>query len=136
MADDLASYLDAWIRHYSDEFGNAYHANDVTILRQYCHVPSMRLTVDGVRWLASYEDIDAHWSAAHAALRPKDYSHSVFHNVDVRVISPGAAFITVDCSRLDRSGGTIMRFLSSYTVASTPDGWRITAWLPHGDRTL
>lgn len=130
-AADLKAYLTDWIREYSDHFALGFHQGDPTLLRPYCHVPALRLGRNGVVVVNSYEEHDALWGAAHEALRPLGYHDSKLVTVDVTLVSPAAAFITVDCIRTKEDGSELMRFPASYTVAKTPGGWKITQWLSH-----
>ena len=141
MTDDGAdsaeiAYLQAWTREYSDHFVLAYHSGDLTLMHPYCHVPSFRFTADGLRAMTTYADIDAHWKAAHDALRPRGYNNSVLHTVDVELLTPRSALITADCSRYDVGDKEIMRFWTSYAATKTEDGWRIAAWFTRGERRL
>ena len=129
-------YLEDWVREYSDHFVMAFHAHDVSLLHPYCHIPSLRLTVDGPRPLLTRADLDAHWTAAHDHLRPLGYANSILHTVDVSLINDSAAFVTADCGRYDAAGRELQRFMTSYMLGKTADGWRITTWITHGQRTL
>lgn len=128
---EVEAFLTDWIREYSDHFVLSFRENDPSLVRPYCHIPSMRLTQDGVKVMATAEEVDAHWAAAHVPLRPLDYHNSILHTVDVKLLNPGAAFITVDCGRYNVRNEEIMRFYSSYTVCKTAEGWKITSWIGH-----
>ena len=128
MTDEAT--LAAWVREYSDTFGFAFHAGDPKMLRPYCHVPALGISGGRINLIATEEESDARWAAAHAGL-PEDYDHSVLHTVDVTLTSPTAAFVTVDCGRYRKNGEEYVRFNASYVVAQVEKGWRITAWIGH-----
>ncbi len=122
--------LAAWVREYSDHFGFSFHARDPAMMRPYCHVPALSVGGGRVQFIATVEESDARWAAAHAGL-PEDYHHSVLHTVDVTFTSLNAAFVTVDCGRFRANGEEYARFNASYIVAQVEEGWRITAWIGH-----
>lgn len=117
------------VRDYSDMFARALHARDPALMRPYCHVPALHLGPQGVRLVASDEEHDASWAAAHDGLRPLDYDHSVLHTVDVRLLNEATALVEVDCSRYDAGGGEIVRFPAAYLATRTPEGWKICTWI-------
>ena len=91
------------IREYSDTFGAAFHAKDPTLLRPYCHTPSMAIGSGRAVVADTQADDDARWARALAAL-PDDYHHSVLHEVEVMMTGPKSAVVTVDCGRFRESG--------------------------------
>ena len=127
--DSPEAALAARIREYSDMFGTAYHAHDTSLMRPYCHLPSMMIGGGGVRLMLVPEDIDATWARAHEPLRVEDYGHSVLHTVDVTTMSPSTALVSVECSRYRQNGEEFQRFLASYIVLNGENGWQITTWL-------
>ena len=122
--------LAAWVREYSDHFGFSYHAKDPTMMRPYCHVPALGIGGGRVNLIATVEESDARWAAAHEGL-PDDYDHSVLHTVDVTFTSPTAAYVTVNCGRYNKAGEEYVNFDASYVVAQVEEGWRITTWIGH-----
>ena len=60
--------LAAWVREYSDHFGFSFHAKDPTMMRPYCHVPALGIGGGQVNLIATVEESDARWAAAHAGL--------------------------------------------------------------------
>ncbi len=44
---EVEAFLTDWIREYSDHFVLSFRQNDPSLVRPYCHIPSMRLTQDG-----------------------------------------------------------------------------------------
>lgn len=118
------------IRTYSDTFGEAFHKGDPTLLRPFCHVPSVSMFRGRVYSVSTEEDSDERWRRAHAAL-PDDYHHSVLHLVDVMMTDDRTAFVTVDCGRFNRSHEEYHRFHASYITVLTDEGWRISIWIGH-----
>lgn len=130
MSENIEQVVADRIREYSDTFGRAFHAHDPTLLRPYCHVPSMGIGGGTARVIETLEDNDKRWAHALAGL-PADYDHSVLHTVDVTLMSPTAAWVTADCGRFNTDGTEYARFWASYIAIETDEGWQITTWVGH-----
>lgn len=129
-SNELERQVAEHIRSYSDTFGEAFHRGDPTLLRPFCHVPSVSMGRGRVFVIRTEEESDERWRRAHGSL-PDDYHHSVLHTVDVMMTDPKTAFVTVDCGRFNESGDEYHRFHASYITVLTDMGWRITTWIGH-----
>ena len=119
------------IREYSDTFGAAFHAKDASLLRPYCHVPSMTIGGGRAFSLSTIEESDERWTRALAGL-PDDYDHSILHTVDVTMMSPETALVSVDCGRFNTKDDEYARFGASYVAILVDGTWLITTWIGLG----
>ena len=120
----------AHIHEYGDTFGRAFHDNDPTLLRPYCHVPSVSFGNGRAFMIHSVEESDERWRRVYEGI-PRDHHHSVLHTVDVMMTDTRTAFVTVDCGRFNNDGEEYHRFWASYITINTDEGWRITTWIHH-----
>ena len=128
---DTQEAVAARIREYSDMFGRSAHEKNPSLMRPYCHVPSMAIGRGRVVTIDTPEANDRRWQRAAESL-PDDYHHSVLHTVDVTLTDPGTAWVTADCGRFNDAGLEYHRFLASYLVVLVDDEWKITTWIGHG----
>ena len=129
---ELAGQVADHIRSYSDTFGESFHKGDPSLLRPFCHVPSVSIGRGRVFDVSTIEESDERWRRAHASL-PEDYQYSVLHTVDVMMTDKRTAFVTVDCGRFNKAGEEYHRFFASYITVLTDTGWRITTWIGHDE---
>src|SRR5579872_529103 len=83
---DLEAVIEV-LNAYSDAFGRGA-LDDIA---RYCRTPMTLVAPEGVRLLASEEAIRAAYDATLRDLRTRGYSHSVWAELNVRLLSDGTA---------------------------------------------
>ena len=118
------------LHEYTDAFIRAGQTKDHTLLRPFTHIPLMDVVAGRVFVVDTEAKSDKRWSRILADL-PEDYDHSVQHSVDVTMLTPKSAWVTIDCSRFKKSGEAYYRFWDSYIFIETKEDWKITTWIVH-----
>jgi hypothetical protein len=128
---DLEAVIEA-LNAYSDAFGRG-SLDDVA---GYCRAPMTLVAPEGTRLLASEEDIRAAYDATLRELRARGYSHTVWAELNVRLLSDATALASGIPVRFLADGRELERVAATYLLHNTAGAWRIMVVVLHDAATV
>jgi hypothetical protein len=75
--------VDHALRDYSDAFGRG----DLSAIGQYCNVPFVVISSQGVKVCPTMSEIEAFYEGLQRDLRPRGYSHSTVSELHVKLLN-------------------------------------------------
>jgi hypothetical protein len=130
MADDEAATVEARFRSYYSGTGDAYHASNPAMMRQWVAVPSLVLSATGVRLDKTPEELDARWRQLFSGF-PANYDRSEVDTVDVAILNPGTAVVTASGRRYSAGGEVLAQLRGTYVMTKASGEWQVVVSIGH-----
>lgn len=124
---DVAREVEAFV----EEYGPVFSTGDPSVVATQFHEPAMLVSGEGVRTLATREDVARLFTAVFEDLAERGYGSSEAEDVSVTPLGEDRALATVDWVRYTTDGDVLERLETTHLFRRTDDGWKMVLLAPH-----
>lgn len=123
--------VESEVKAFVDDYGPVFSTGDPSVVAAHFHEPALLVAPEGVRTLATRDDVARLFTAVFEDLAERDYGSSEAEDVSVTPLGEDRALAAVDWVRYTTAGDVLERLETTHLFRRTDAGWKMVLLAPH-----